>query len=325
MSVAEPSVKAKAAKSRAAKPPLTERERQRRRKTALRAYALLAPAVVLLGVMVGYPGISMVVNSFTDLTIRNKMTGEPANFVGLDNYVDVITTSDFPVVLIRSLALMAVMTALIMIGGTLIAVLMTRLSKGFRMLVAVGLLLAWSMPPMSSTVVFSWMFDTQYGVINAALNWITQSNDFTNHPWLAEPLSFFSVLTIIVVWMGIPFVAFTVYAALGQVPSEVLEAAALDGAGGIQRFRLVIFPYLRGVMMVVFILQVIWNLRIFTQVFALQGRGGTPSETNVLGTYMFRLGPENFGMTGAIGVLMVIILLAISWSYIRATLKEEER
>lgn len=304
---------------------LTPRERTRKRKQATAAWALLAPAIILLGIMVGYPGVTMVTNSFTDYTIKNKMLDIPANFVGLDNYIKVVTTSDFPIVLLRSLLLMAVMTVLIMLGGTLIALLMTRLSRGFRLLVAVGLLLAWSMPPLSSTVVFSWIFDTQYGVINAALNAITGSDAFVNHSWLQNPFSFFTVLTIIVVWMGIPFVAFTMYAALGQVPAEVLEAAALDGAGGLKRFRLVVFPYLRPVAMVVFILQVIWNLRIFTQVFALQGRGGTPSETNVLGTYMFRLGADDFGMTGAIGVLMVIILLLISYGYIRTTLKEEEK
>ncbi|MDR2295082.1 MAG: sugar ABC transporter permease [Microbacterium sp.] len=322
MSVAE--ITAKRHRRRSAPEP-DPRTRARKRREARNAWALLAPAIVLLGVMVGYPGVTMVTNSFTDFSIKNKMLDTPANFVGLDNYIKVLTASDFPIVLVRSLLLMAVMTTLIMVMGTLIAVLMTRLSRGFRTLVAVGLLLAWAMPPLSSTVVFSWIFDTQYGVINAALNAITGTTAFTNHSWLMNPFSFFTVLTFIVVWMGIPFVAFTVYAALGQVPGEVLEAAALDGASGLNRFRLVVFPYLRSVMMVVFILQVIWNLRIFTQVFALQGRGGTPSETNVLGTYMFRLGADDFGMTGAIGVLMVIILMAISFGYIRSTLKEEEK
>lgn len=324
MSVAE-----KRATTKAQRPsPVLEldlRARKRRRAQTRAAYLLLAPSIILLGVMVGYPGVTMVTNSFTDFTIKNKMLDTPAEFVGFSNYVEVITSGDFVVVLVRSLVLMVVMTALIIVMGTLIAVLMTKLSKGFRLLVMVGLLLAWSMPPLSSTVVFGWIFDSQYGVINAALNFLTGTTQFNNHSWLANPVTFFLVLIIIVVWMGIPFVAFTTYAALGQVPAEVLEAAALDGASGPARFRLIIFPYIRSVMMVVVILQVIWNMRIFTQVFALQGRGGTPSETNVLGTYMFRLGPDDFGMTGAIGVLMVIILMAISFGYIRSTLKEEQK
>ncbi len=132
------------------------------------------------------------------------------------------------------------------------------------------------------------------------------------------------MLTIIVVWQSVPFVAFTTYAALGQVPGEVLEAASIDGATGIKRFRFIVFPYLRSVMTVVLILQIIWNLRIFTQVYALQSRGGIASETNVLGTYLFRQGVGEFGVTAAIGVVMVILLMSLSWGYIRSTLKEEE-
>lgn len=147
------------------------------------------------------------------------------------------------------------------------------------------------MPPLAATTVWGWIFDSQYGIVNWALNTMTGSTDWTNHSWLANPWSFFFVLTVIVVWQGVPFAAFTLYAALGQVPAEVLEAASLDGAVGWQRFRLVVFPYLRNVVTVVVVLQVIWNLRIFTQVYALQQRGGLISETNVLGTYIFRQGP----------------------------------
>ena len=104
----------------------------------------------------------------------------------------------------------------------------------------------------------------------------------------------------------------------------MLEASSLDGATGLERFRLVVFPYLRSVLTVVIVLQVIWNLRVFTQVYALQSRGGLISETNVLGTYLFRQGVGEFGVTSAIGVIMVALLLAMSWGYVRTTLKEEE-
>ena len=92
----------------------------------------------------------------------------------------------------------------------------------------------------------------------------------------------------------------------------------------LKRFRFVVFPYLRSVLTVVLILQIIWNLRIFTQVYALQSRGGIAAETNVLGTYLFRQGLGEFGITAAIGVVMVVLLLALSWGYVRTTLKEEE-
>ncbi|MFE1665486.1 carbohydrate ABC transporter permease [Microbacterium sp. P02] len=312
------------ASGRSPRPRLTAREASRRRRETRGAWTLLAPSTVILAVMVGYPAVLMVIQSFTDYSIKNKVQGTLPNFVWFENYVTVFTESDFPIVLVRSLGLMVAMTVLIVLLGMLIAVLMTRLGKGWRITVSVGLLLAWAMPPLAATVVWGWIFDTQYGVVNWALNTLTGTSDWTNHSWLLNPWSFFMVLIIIVVWQGVPFVAFTTYAALGQVPAEVLEASSLDGATGLSRFRLIVFPYIRSVITVIIVLQVIWNLRIFTQVYALQSRGGLISETNVLGTYLFRQGVGEFAVTSVIGVFMVILLLAMSWGYVRTTLKEEE-
>ena len=307
----------------APRPPVS-REKLRARRDARGAWGLLTPALIILGIMVGYPSILMVIQSFTDYTVKNKVLGTLPNFIGLDNYIALFSESDFPAVLMRSLGLMVVLTVLIITFGVLIAILMTRLSRAWRIVVSVGLLLAWAMPPLTATVVWGWIFDTQYGVVNWALNTITGTENWTNHSWLLNPWSFFLVLTIIVVWQGIPFVAFTTFAGLGQVPGEVLEAAALDGSTGWKRFWQVVFPYIRSILTVVLVLQIIWNLRIFTQVYALQSRGGLVSETNVLGTYLFRQGVGEFGSTAAIGVFMVILLLALSWGYVRTTLKEEE-
>ncbi|MBN9215798.1 MULTISPECIES: sugar ABC transporter permease [unclassified Microbacterium] len=301
-----------------------QRERHRRRRDARGGWGLLSPATIILAVMVGYPAVLMVIQSFTDFTVKNKVQGTLPDFIGLQNYIDLFTKSDFPAVLTRSLALMVVLTALIIVFGVLVAVLMTRLGRGWRITVSVGLLLAWAMPPLTATVVWGWIFDTQYGLVNWLLNTLTGTTNWTNHSWLLEPLSFYFVLVIIVVWQGIPFVAFTTYAGLGQVPGEVLEAASLDGASGLRRFRFIVFPYLRSILTVVLVLQIIWNLRIFTQVYSLQTRGGIAADTNVLGTYLFRQGVGEFGATAAIGVFMVILLLILSWGYVRTTLKEEE-
>ena len=301
-----------------------DRVKRRSRREARNAWGLLTPALIVIGVMTIYPAVLMVVQSFTDYTVKNKVQGTWPNFVGFENYIDLFTTSDFPAVLMRSLGIMVVLTVLNLSLGILVAVLMVRLSRAWRIVVSVGLLVAWAMPPLTATVVWGWIFDTQYGLVNATLNALTGTENWTNHSWLLNPWSFFMVLTIIVVWQSVPFVAFTTYAALGQVPDEVLEAASLDGATGWSRFRLIVFPYLRSVLTVVLVLQIIWNLRIFTQVYALQSRGGLASETNVLGTYLFRQGVGEFGATAAIGVVMVILLLVLSWGYVRTTLKEEE-
>ena len=181
------------------------------------------------------------------------------------------------------------------------------------------------MPALTGTIVWGWIFDTSYGLVNYLLTQITGQN-WIGHSWLSDPLSFFGVAAIIITWGAIPFVAFSTYAGLSQVPDEVLEAASLDGSSAWQRFRFIVLPYVRSILVVLLILQVIWDLRVFAQIYALQTVGGIRADTNTIGVYIYSvsMATGDLGSGGAISVLLVIILLAISAYYIRTMLKEDE-
>ena len=286
-------------------------------------YALLTPALIALVVITGWPLLQLLIMSFQEYG-RAQVFGAPPEFVGLENYVAILTDAEFWGVLGRSVVFAAVCVVATMALGPLVALLLHRLGKVMRTIVSIGLLLAWAMPPLSATIVWGWIFDTQYGVLNNILtNWF--GLDFEGHSWLIEPLSFFFVAAIIIVWGAVPFVAFTVYAGLTQVPEEVLEAAQLDGAGAVKRFFFVVVPYIKSILVIVTILQVIWDLRVFTQIYALQSIGGLAEQTNTLGVYIYRvsLGSGDFGIGGAISVVMVLLLVAISIFYVRQTVKED--
>lgn len=298
--------------------------RRRPLRGGLTPYMLLVPASVVLLVVVGWPLVQLFVISFQEFG-RAQIFGQPAPFIGFDNYLKTLSDPQFYSVLGRSFLFCAACVVLTMVLGTLIALMMTRLAPFFRVLLSVGLLLAWAMPALTATIVWGWIFDTQFGVVNHAL---TEGFglDFIGHSWLIDPLSFFFVATIIVVWGAVPFVVFTVYAGLSQVPGEVLEAAQLDGANASERFRLIVFPYLKPIFLVVTILQIIWDLRVFTQIFALQGIGGIRDQTSTLGVYIYQvsLGTGDYGVGGAVAVITVLILMAISIFYVRQSIKEEE-
>ncbi|MBX3104889.1 MAG: sugar ABC transporter permease [Cryobacterium sp.] len=285
---------------------------------------LLVPATVVLLIVVGWPLLQLFVLSFHQYG-RPQVFGAPAPFIGLDNYVKVLTDEKFWNMLARSILFCIVNVAITMAGGTLIALMMVRLNKFFRVLLSVGLLLAWAMPALTATIVWGWIFDTSYGVVNYALTHFF-GLDYQGHSWLINPVSFFFVATMIVVWGAIPFVAFTVYAGLTQVPDEILEAAQLDGANGSQRFRLIVFPYLRSIFLVLLILEVIWDLRVFTQIFALQGIGGIAAETSTIGVYIYQtaLGSGEYGIGGAIAVILVFLMMGISAYFVRKSLSEEQ-
>jgi len=299
--------------------------RPRRRRGGFTPYALLTPALIVLGIIVGWPLVQLIVTSFQEFG-RAQVFGAPPEWVWFQNYADVLTDPVFWAVLVRTVLFAGVCVITTMVLGTLIAVMMTRLNKGFRLLLTIGMLLAWAMPPLTSTVVWGWMFDTDYGVINNVLVNVFGLEEYFQHSWLIEPLSFFLVAGVIIVWGAIPFVAFTLYAGLTQVPDEVLEAAQLDGAGGFKRFRLIVFPYLKPIFLITAILQIIWDLKVFTQIFALQDIGGIRALTNTLGVYIYQtsIAGGDFGHGGAIAVITAVLLMSISIYYVRQVTKEEE-
>jgi N,N'-diacetylchitobiose transport system permease protein len=296
---------------------------RRRRQGGFTPYALLVPSLIVLAVITGWPLIQLLVMSFQEFG-RAQVFGAPPEFIGWDNYTQVLSDGEFWQVLGRSIVLAAVCVIATMTLGILVALLMKRLRPFLRTLVSVGLLLAWAMPPLSATIVWGWIFDTQYGVVNHVLSeWF--GLPFEGHSWLIDPLSFFLVASIIIVWGAVPFVAFSVYAGLTQVSEEVLEAAQLDGADGFASFRYVVLPVIRPILAIVTILQIIWDLRVFTQIYALQSIGGLAEQTNTLGVYIYRvsLGSGDFGVGGAISVIVVLLLATVSVFYVRRSIKEE--
>ncbi|WP_125131324.1 sugar ABC transporter permease [Microbacterium sp. 10M-3C3] len=297
---------------------------RRRPRRTFTPFALLTPAVIMLAVFIGWPLVQTVVMSFQEYG-RPQIFGAPAPFVGLDNYIAVLSDGEFWLVLARSLGLCAVCVVATMVLGILIALMLERLGRVMRFAVSVALLLAWAMPALTATIVWGWIFDTQYGLVNYALTALT-GTDWSGHSWLIDPLSFFAVAAIVITWGAIPFVAFTVYAGLTQVPGEVMEAAALDGAGAWKRFRLITVPYLRSILFVLLILQIIWDLRVFAQIYALQTVGGVRAETNTIGVYIYSvsMASGDLGAGGAISVILVVIMLLISGFYIRSMLRQEE-
>ncbi len=287
-------------------------------------HLLLIPAIVIMLLGMGYPMIWQVVTSLQKYGLQQQF-GKPAPFVGLDNYVTLATDPQLWLVVGKSLAFCLITAALTLAIGTLLALLMSAVTKTARLILQVALLLAWAMPVVSAMTVWIWLFDRRRGAINYLLDMIPGVN-MNRFDWLSTPLTFLLVACIIVVWMSVPFVSFSVYAGLTQVSDEVMEAAQLDGANGWQRFWGVILPMIRPVIAIVLLLQLIWDLRVFTQIKLLQDAGSKSGDYDLLGTYIYKLGTssQDFGMASAVSILVLGITVALSWFYIRSLLKEDE-
>jgi len=301
----------------------TARSSRRRRRPVALPYALIAPALVVIALMLGYPLFRLATFSLEEFGLRQQF-GAPARFVGFRNFGRILSDSYFWDVLWRTIIFCAVNVALTMLIGLLVALLLRALGRPMRLLVSTGLLLAWAMPALTATVVWQWLFDTQYGFVNWLITRL--GGHYEDHAWLTAPLSFFTVATIIVVWMGVPFVAFTLYAGTTQVPSEILEAASIDGAGPWARFHYVMLPVLKPLLLILTALSVLWDFRVFTQIYVLQRAGGINRDTNLLGVYAYRIsiGANRFDLGAAIAIVMVIITVLLTVVYLRQMVKQEE-
>ncbi|PQZ91145.1 sugar ABC transporter permease [Arthrobacter sp. MYb227] len=283
---------------------------------------LITPTLIILIAALGYPVGWQIYTSFQKFGLKQQFGAAP-EFVGFDNYAALLADTNFWVVLGRSLLFCLLAASITVLIGFLFAILMKRVGTVARIILQISMLLAWAMPVVAAMTVWVWLVDWRRGV----LNWLLTKFGFDaeGHNWLAEPLTFFIIALIIVIWMSVPFVALSIYAGLTQISEEVLEAAAMDGATGIQRIRFIIMPLIAPVLSIVLLLQLIWDLRVFTQIKLLQDAGGVANETNLLGTYIYQMGvgSGDFGAASAVSILMLIITIAISWYYVRSLMKEE--
>ncbi|MCL1899749.1 MAG: sugar ABC transporter permease [Promicromonosporaceae bacterium] len=295
--------------------------RQRRKPVA--PYLLVgAPIVVLLAGM-GYPFIQQIITSFQGFGMAQQF-GAPAEFVGFQNYLNIFADPRFISVLWRSLLFCAITSLLIVGLGLLVALLMRAVHTWVKVVIQVTLLLAWATPVIASATVFRWLFNDRTGVVNYLLVRLG-FDGMAGYAWFSRPFTFFVVAVALIVWMGVPFVAMSLYAGLTQVPDEILEAAKIDGASANQILWRIIMPLVKPVMAIVLLLQLIWNLRVFAQIRLLQDGGAPVSDTNLLGNFIFELGMgrHNFGQAAAVSIIVLLLTILISAPYVRQLMKED--
>ena len=297
--------------------------RKPRRASTFVPYALLLPATLIVLLALGYPIVWQLITSMQHFGLAQQF-GKPPEFVWFSNYVELFTSAETWVVVIRSVLFCLVTAAVTMAVGLGLALLMQAAATWVRITLQISLLLAWATPVVAAMTIWNWIFDWRRGLVNWVLSGL--GLPFDGHNWLQNPLSFFFVALIVVVWMSVPFVAFSIYAGLTQVPGEVLEAAQMDGASPWQRLRLIILPVIKPVLGIVMLLQIIWDLRVFTQIKMLQDRGSIASQTDVLGTYIYQLGigSSDFAMASAMSIFVLLLTIALSWAYVRNLIKEDE-
>jgi N,N'-diacetylchitobiose transport system permease protein len=290
-------------------------------------YLLILPSVLLIAFVLGYP-----VYKLFDLSVHtyqlpqlihesHSKLGKPPVYVGFANFRTIFKDSQFWAVLWRTIMFTTVNVGATMILGTAIGVLLTKVSKVIRLALSVVLILVWATPQVVGITIWNWLFDEQSGVVNYTLTKLHLGN-FTNHDWFTSSWQGFLVVTCVVVWGAIPFVAITMQAALTQVPDELLEAARVDGATGPQIFRRITFPILRPIFIIITSLSIIWDFQVFTQIYILRDNRPEPWYYLMsIFSFVESFKVHNFGLGAALSVITLAIMLCVSIFYIRQIVK----
>jgi multiple sugar transport system permease protein len=286
-------------------------------------FAMLAPSFTLLALFYAYPIFKNLSMSFTDLSLLGMSRG--GNWIGLDNYREILRSGDFGHILFNTLIwLTATSVAIRLLLGLVIAVLLNSTAlRRLRMqtIARLGLLIPWATPPIVAVVIWRWLLDPQ-GAVNKAL---------VGLGILDQPVAFFAnvrtvwpAIVTIMVWNTVPLIALSLLSSLQSVPEDLYEAAELEGANQWQVFRYITLPFLMPAILVLGLMSVFWSFNNFVYVWLATG-AGPGTLTNVLATEVYIKAFVDFrlGYSSAIGMVMALVMAIFGAVYLRLVARRQ--
>jgi N,N'-diacetylchitobiose transport system permease protein len=292
------------------------RPRRRRRWAPL---WLLIPAAAVLLPLFAFPLYQLGLLSVLDFRQAQVSGGQPTRFVGAGNYATLVGDPQFWSVLWATVGFAAACVLATLAVGAALAVLLTRTSRWPRLILSLAAMAAWAAPAMSGSTVWMFLFDTNLGLVNQALG-------LDGFNWTYDRYTAFVLVGAAVVWHSFPFVMITLYAGIEAIPASVLEAASMDGSSTWRTFWRIIVPMLRPLLTIVVIQSVIWDFKIFTQIYVMTDRGGLAGQNLTLNVWSYQqaFASSEYGLGSAIGVVTMVILLVVTLFYLRALRRSGE-
>jgi multiple sugar transport system permease protein len=294
-------------------PPITA---ARSRSDAMLGNVLFLPALAVIVLLFVLPVLYELVISL----YRSRLYEQADPFVGLQNYAWLLGTGDFPKALLNTL----VWTVGSVIGqaavGIFLAVVLMQDLPG-RNLFRTLLLCTWIMPGVVGGIIWRWMFDPIVGILNSALS----TAGLPEFDWLGQVSTALGCCILANMWKGVPFWLLMVSARLQAVPSELYDAAAVDGAGWRHRFMHITVPQIRGIVTICALLSFIWTFNSFDLIYALT-RGGPDIATTTVPMLIYEIGMRNghYGEAAASSIILLIMMAAAIGLFMRRSLAKQE-
>ena len=282
-------------------------------------YLLVTPSLVALGLILGYPILKLFSLSLERYGLTEIIAGKGV-FVGLGNFSEILTDKDFWTILERTLFFTFGMVAVSIIVGAWLAHLMLNMHSKIRNVLNLVLILVWAMPQLVSISVWRWLFSFEFSIVTEIINNLGFNMD--KHNYFVNTFSGFLIIGGCVAWGALPFITISIYAALTQVPQDLIEAAEIDGANPRQVFRNIIFPMLLPVYVILISLSIIWDFQVFSHIWIfLDSRPSADYYTIAIYAFQKSFGLSEYGKGAAISIVMIIALIGVTGYYIRQMMK----
>jgi ABC-type sugar transport system permease subunit len=269
-----------------------------------------------MGGLIAYP---LIYSLYISLT--TKQVGLPAKFVGFQNYIDLIHATIFQHTVVNTIIYVLGAVVLKVLIGLAVALMLNQNFK-FRNIARGIIFLPWIIPHLSIALTWRLTFDDQVGIFN----YILQSMGIIEYakPWLSDPILAKIIVISTNVWKGVPFFIMSTLAALQTIPDEIVESAAIDGAGPFRRFLHITIPHIWGVTLLIGTLSCIWTMNDFQNVF-LVTMGGPGDATEIFATLTYREAFLNMslGRGVAVSLFSLPIMLVLIFFATRTIYREE--
>ena len=282
-----------------------------RRNRHLLPYMLALPIVLYELVMIVYPIAQGIYGSFQQIELA---ANEPPTWVGLANYQRMLADEGFWQV-IRTTVIFTALVIIVAIGAGLVTALLFNRPFRFRPIARALLMLPWAFPDVPVAMIFLWILNPQFGVVNVVARLIPGVND--NVQWLQIPALAMLWMVLITSWKAFPFYSLVILAALQAVPQELYEAAKVDGATALQLFRYITVPGISTTLELLVVLASIFSFKQFTFIFLMTGGGPSgATETIVMRIYNTAFRFYDYSYATAIGVAGFLVSLVIAFFFI---------
>lgn len=279
--------------------------KQRLGRDAPLGYALVVPLLIVALGLLMYP----IANAFS-ISLQDRVLGVGGPFIGLNNYIELLTEDRrFRTVVGNSFLFTFLSVSGKVVFGMIMALILNQRIR-FRGMFRGWLLFPWVAPTFVTALTWRWMYDGTAGVIN----YILVSLGLVDQPiaWLGDSATAMGAVIATNIWRGFPFFGVALLAAMQAIPSDLYEAAEVDGASGLQKFINVTLPGVRTTLIVTCILSTIWTFNDFQIVFLMTG-GGPAYATHLFATYAYKVGFEGsrIGYATAISFLLTPVLIVM--------------